>query len=212
MGIVAITMYKKVSERLPGKHHRAFHNEMSLVEIKLKQLLSAGVDHVFVSTDDNLVLNTNKVTFLNRNSEYCNNVKNFSDVLSNVFQSVPLPDNSDVVFTFVCCPLFSRYEELFQKYYKTGKNQIVVNPVKHYFLNTYKRPINFNFGQWHQYSQDMEPIYLFPYAGTVCKLGELRDLKYMIPRTFEYFEINQLESIDIDTLEEFEIAQQLYRD
>ena len=33
----------------------------------------------------------------------------------------------------------------------------------------------------------------------------------MIPQEFEYFELNQFESIDIDTKKEFEMAQWLYK-
>ena len=51
---------------------------------------------------------------------------------------------------------------------------------------------------------------MFPYAGTVCKMKDLREVSYMIPREFEYFHLNQFEAIDIDTKEEFEMAQRLY--
>ena len=51
---------------------------------------------------------------------------------------------------------------------------------------------------------------MFPYAGTVCKMKDLREAKYMIPMEFEYFNMNQFEAIDIDELEEFELAQALY--
>jgi CMP-N-acetylneuraminic acid synthetase len=51
---------------------------------------------------------------------------------------------------------------------------------------------------------------MFPYAGTVCKMRDLREANYMIPLEFEYFNMNQFEAIDIDEQEEFELAQVLY--
>ena len=211
MGFIGLTNYKKSSERLEDKHHKKFINNKSLVEIKIDQLINAGAEHVYISTDDKEVKNTDKITFLDRNKKFCNNVTNFSDVLKEIFNSYPVNDDKDIIFTFTCCPLFNRYKEMYDRYLKNRSNQIAVYPSSHYFLDIKKRPINFNFGLWHSYSQGLDPVYMFPYAGTTCKLGDLRKVNYMIPQKFEYFELNQFESIDIDTKEEFEMAQWLYK-
>lgn len=211
MGFVGITNYKVDSERLPRKHLMEFADGKSLVDIKLEQLFSSGAEHVYVSTDDEDVQNTENVTFLKRSTEYCNNVTRFSYVLEEIFNSVPVSDHQDVIYTFVCCPLFKRYADIYNAYLNSGKNQIAVHDSTHYYLDVNKRPINFSFGLWHPYSQSIDPIFMFPYAGTVCKLGELREAKYMIPKDFEYFKVNQFEAIDIDVIEEFELAQKLYK-
>ena len=211
MGFIGLTNYKKSSERLEDKHHKKFINNKSLVEIKIDQLINAGAEHVYISTDDKEVKNTDKITFLDRNKKFCNNVTNFSDVLKEIFNSYPVNDDKDIIFTFTCCPLFNQYKEMYDKYLKSKSNQIAVYPSAHYFLDIKKRPINFNFGLWHSYSQGLDPVYMFPYAGTTCKLGDLRKVNYMIPQEFEYFKLNQFESIDIDTKEEFEMAQWLYK-
>ena len=52
------------STRCPGKHHREFHNGKSIVEIKVEQLLASGAEHVYISTDDSNVINTDNVTSL----------------------------------------------------------------------------------------------------------------------------------------------------
>lgn len=211
MGFIGLTNYKKSSERLKDKHHKKFFNNKSLVEIKIDQLLNAGAEHVYISTDDENVKNSDKVTFLGRDKEFCNNVTNFSDVLKEIFNSYPVKDDEDVIFTFTCCPMFNRYNDMYENFLKNKSNQIAVYPSSHYFLDIKKRPINFNFGLWHSYSQGLDPIYMFPYAGTTCKMRDLRTVNYMIPQKFEYFPLNQFESIDIDTKEEFEMAQWLYK-
>ena len=211
MGFVGLTNYKKSSERLPNKHHKEFYNGKTLVDIKIQQLLDSGAEHVFVSTDDTNVTNTENVTFVNRESKYCNNITEFSYVLEEIYNTVPIKNNQDVIYTFTCCPLFGRYNEMYNCYKNTGKNQIAVHPSTHYFLDVNKRPINFNFGLWHPYSQGIDPVYMFPYAGTVCKMQDLRKVNYMIPQEYEYFELNQFESIDIDTEDEFSMAQKLYQ-
>ena len=211
MGFVGLTNYKNSSERLPNKHNEKFYNNKSLVEIKIDQLLNAGAEHVYISTDDEDVKNKDKVTYLGRDKKFCNNVSNFSDVLREMYNSYPVDDEKDVIYTFTCCPLFNRYKEMYEQFIQTKSNQIAVYPSSHYFLDVKKRPVNFNFGLWHSYSQGLDPIYMFPYAGTVCKMKDLRKVNYMIPQQFEYFSLNQFESIDIDTKEEFELAQWLYK-
>tara|TARA_B100002019_G_scaffold131697_1_gene113186 strand:- start:1774 stop:2475 length:702 start_codon:yes stop_codon:yes gene_type:complete len=210
MGFIGLTNYKKSSDRLNNKHHKKFYKDQTLVDIKIQQLLDAGANHVYVSTDDDKVKNSDKVTFINREKEYCDNIKQFSYVLKEIFDNCPVEDNQDIIYTFTCCPLFSRYDEMYKKFNENKLNQIAVHPSSHYFLDIRKRPINFNFGLWHTYSQGLDPIYMFPYAGTVCKMKDLREVSYMIPREFEYFHLNQFEAIDIDTQEEFEMAQRLY--
>lgn len=210
MGFVGVTNYKKSSDRLPGKHHKEFFDGKSLVQVKLDQLFAAGAEHVFVSTDDLEVQNTENVTYVPRDEEYCNNVTRFSYVLERIYNDVPVDDDQNVIYTFVCCPLFKRYDEMYTQYLRSGKNQIAVYKSTHYFLDVNKRPINFNFGLWHPYSQGIDPVYMFPYAGTACKMRDLRQVNYMIPLEFEYFDLNQFEAIDIDEHEEFELARSLY--
>ena len=102
MGFVGVTNYKKTSERLPGKHHSVFDNGKTLVDIKLEQLFAAGAEHVYCSTDDTEVSNTETITYVHRDAEYCNNVTRFTYVLEQIYNDVPVDDNQDVVYTFVC--------------------------------------------------------------------------------------------------------------
>ena len=212
MSFIGLTNYKKSSERLNNKHLKEFYKNKNLVDIKIQQLLKSGADHVYISTDDNNVKNSDKITYIGRDEKFCNNTNQFSYVLKEIYESCPVDDNQDVIYTFTCCPLFSRYSEMYKKYLETKTNQIAVHPSTHYYLDTRKRPINFNFGLWHSYSQQLDPVYMFPYAGTVCKMKDLREVSYMIPQNFEYFPVSQFEAIDIDTDEEFRMAQRLYKE
>lgn len=211
MGYIGVIKYKTVSERFPGKHTRIFANNKNLVEIKIDQLLSSGVEHIFISTDDENVHNTENVTYIKRDKKYCNNTTKLSIVLKEVYSSIPVSPNQDIIYTLSCCPLFSRYDEMYDEYLKSNTNQIAVHPSTHYYLDVNKRPINFNFGMWHSYSQGIDPIYMYPYAGTLCKMSDLIEVNYHIPTTFNYFSMNQFEAIDIDYEEEFKLAQELYK-
>ena len=128
MGFIGLTNYKKSSERLKDKHHLKFINNKNLVEIKIDQLLNAGAEHIYISTDDTEVKSTDKITFIGRDDKFCNNVTNFSDVLKEIFNSYPVSNDKDVIFTFTCCPLFNRYKEMYDRYLKNRSNQIAVYP------------------------------------------------------------------------------------
>tara|TARA_B100000287_G_C20658108_1_gene789215 strand:- start:1347 stop:1988 length:642 start_codon:yes stop_codon:yes gene_type:complete len=211
MGLVGVIWYKTISERFPGKHHKIFADNKNIVQIKTDQLLKSGVEHVFISTNDTNVQNTDKVTYIKRDEKYCNNTLKYPLILKEIFDSIPVSENQDTVITFSCCPLFSRYDEMYDEYLKSNTNQIAVHPSTHFYLDVNKRPINFNFGMWHSVSQDIDPVYLFPYAGTMCKMKDLLEVYYVIPINFNYFNINQFEAIDIDYEEEFRVAQEVYK-
>ena len=93
MGFVGVTNYKKKSERLAGKHHNVFDNGKTLVEVKLEQLFAAGAEHVYISTDDTEVSNTDNITYVHRDPEYCNNVTRFTYVLEKIYNDVPVDDS-----------------------------------------------------------------------------------------------------------------------
>lgn len=212
MSFVAITNYKMHSTRCPGKHHKEFHNGKTLVDIKIEQLLRSGADHVYVSTNDPDVNNTDHVTYVGREERYCDETStSFDEVMAEIYRTVPIDDEQVAVFTFTMCPLFARYDEMYKAYVESGVNQLAVYPAKHYFLDVRKRGVNFMFGHWHPYSQGIDPVYQLPYCGLMAKMKDLRACGYTITREFDYFEIDTFENLDIDTEEEFQVAQMLYQ-
>ena len=206
----AITHYKAESERLPSTHHREFHKGQTLVDLKISQLIHSGVDHIYCSTDDETVDDDEWVTYIHRDSHFCNNVTPFTEVLEEIYQSIPLPDDEVVCYTTTCTPLFSRYDELFTAYCQWKVNQAAVYPSVHNWLDVNRRPANFDYGIWYQYSQDRLAMYQLPHCGVMATLGDFRKSNFVLPQKFDYFEIDFFESIDIDTLEEFELAQYIY--
>lgn len=211
MSFIGSTLYKKTSERYPNKNTKEFVNKKSIVDLKIHQLLSSGAEHVFVSTDDDTVKNSENITYINRPQEFCNNEVNFSFVLKHIFNSLPIEDDQVVIHTSPCVPLFSRYDELHSSFKRSNINQVVAHPSTHYYLNNNKLPINFIPGTWHSSSQNLTQVFLHPWAGTCAPIGDLRETNYVFPLNFDFFNISQFEAIDIDTKEEFEVAQLLYK-
>lgn len=212
MGFIAVSHYKMKSSRCPNKHHMDFYEGKTLVNIKIEQLLRSGCDHVYISTDDTSTKNTDHVTFIHREDYFCDESKStWTEVTKEVFNSVPVPDDTITIYTYTMCPLFDRYDELFRKFEVSGKNQLAVYPSRHYYLDVRKRPINFMPGLWHTYSQGIDPVYQIPFCGSIAPMGDHRFACYNFPVQFEYFEIETMENLDIDTKEEFELGQMMYK-
>lgn len=200
------------SNRCPNKHKLEFYNGKTLVDLKLEQMLDSGCDHVYVSTDDHNAVSTDNVTYLQRPNELCDeSVSSWYQVLSYIYNEIPISNDEIALFTTTMCPLFSRYDEMYDEYKKTKVAQLAVHPSKHYYMNNDKNGANFSFGQWHGYSQGLKPMYQISTSGVVAPIGELRETGYSFPLQFEYFPMAVSENLDIDTEEEFEMAQVLYQ-
>ena len=212
MSFVGITNYKMHSTRCPGKHHKEFYKGKSLVDIKINQLLRSGAEHVFVSTNDPNVKNTDHVTYVPREEKFCDETSvSFAETMAEIYRTVPIDDDQLAVFTFTMCPLFDRYDQMYNSYLQSNMNQLAVYPAKHYYLDVRKRGVNFMFGYWHPYSQGIDPVYQLPYCGLMAKMSDLRECGYTITRDFDYFEIETFENFDIDTEDEFQVAQMIYQ-
>jgi len=214
MSWVAMTMYKMYSSRCPNKHHRDFYNGETLVDIKLEQFLRCGADHVYVSTNDPSVKNTDHITYIQREEHLCDeqNGPPWPIVMKHIYESLPVSDDTLVNYSNTMVPLFDRYDEMYQRYMETGNNQLVVHPHKHFYMNHEKIGINFMPGHYHAYSQELKPVYQLPWAGILAPLGDTKAVDgYPIPRKFDYFPCTMSEHIDIDTEEEFELAQLMYK-
>lgn len=211
MSFIGLTLYKVPSTRCPYKHHAEFAYGKTLVEIKIEQLLRGGADHVYVSTNDTNVKKHDKVTFLDRPNVFCDEkYSSWSNTLQHIYDSIPLPNNQLIMFTTTMVPLFARYNEMLELYKKTDTPLVTVHPSKHYYMTDDKMGANFSFGHWHSYSQAMKPMYQLAY-GTMAPIGKLRETGYTFPKIFDYFELDSMECLDIDTKDEFELGQIMYK-
>ena len=211
MSFIGITLYKIPSKRCPYKHHAEFADGKTLVDIKIEQMLQSGAEHVYVSTNDPSVKNQNSVTYLKRPDALCDeNSISWGESLRYIYNSVPINDEQLVVFGTSMVPIFARYKEMVDTYNKNKIPLVTVHPSKHYYMTHDKRGANFSFGHWHSYSQTMNPMYQLCYA-TVSPIGKLRETGYTFPKVFDYFELDFMESLDIDTEEEFKLGQLLYK-
>ena len=112
------------------------------------------------------------------------------------------------------CPLFSSYSKALQKYLDRDKNiydsLVAVSKVKEFILTDKGLPVNYAFGQWHKYSQFLPTFYNVAGSLFIGQLSKMKSLKYVIGTEPILYQVEEKESIDIDTELDYEFAQYMY--
>ena len=216
MRVVAVVPVKHKSERVESKNFREFHNGESLLEIKLRQLKECHlVDEVYVSSNSPLALESSEelgVSFLRRHESFCNNNLRWSEVIGEVLSTVPESDDSVVLWAHTTSPFFGSFDSALGAFFSDWKNGeydglVSVQALKSFLIDPLGNPVNYVWGPWHGYSQNL-PNYRAVTGGVfILPLGEARALKYLVSRNPRFFAVDQIEGIDIDTPEDFAYSQ-----
>jgi len=216
MRAVAVIPAKLRSTRVPNKNFRDFHRGKSLLEIKIAQCLASNLfETVFVSSDceeaENIALNTG-ASFSLRDPRLCLDETPWSDVLVGVLKSLPVDDDTYIGWCPATSPMFSRFEDAASMLESNAEcdSVMTVTRLQHFFLNADHLPLNFQYGVWASYTQKLKPIFQMNCALWLAKKGAMIQNRFQIGDRPAYLETSMVEGIDIDTMEEFEIAAMLY--
>lgn len=218
MRTIAVIPAKGYSSRVPEKNFRPFYQGKSLLEIKIAQCQQSGAfDAIYISSDDERaaeIAKKHSVTFVLRDTKLCQDSTPWYEVLQGVLDSLPEDDDVWVAWCPVTSPLFCRYGEVMQSLQgklEEGVNSVAtVTPLKHYYLNDHFIPLNHRWGVWHAYSQAIPPIHQLNLACIVSQKKEMKFCQYQIGSRPAFFPTEVWEGLDIDTMEEFELAQWYY--
>jgi len=218
MGVYAVIPVKGTSERVSSKNFRTFVDGISLTELKLRQTVGSGAfDGVFVSSDSDRaaeLASAYGATFIRRDAEYCNNRIPWSDVIHHVAGSLPIDDSDAVCWSHSTSPLFDRFGDAvaeFQRAVAAGQNGLItVVPMNEYILTDRARPVNYAWGVWHPYTQDVEPLFRVTGAVYIAPRGEMVRCRYVVPQRPRMWETTAFEALDVDTDYDFRLAQLLH--
>lgn len=214
---IAVIPAKARSTRVPKKNFRNFYCGDSLLEIKVKQCLMSGCfDDVYVSSDTDEakeLVEPLGAQFLKRAPELCLDDTPWSAVLLGVLDQVPVSDDVYVAWTPLTSPLFNDYRGAINMLEESPTNDSVmtVTKMQHFFLNSDHIPLNFQYGVWASYTQAIKPLYQMNCALWLATKGSIIQNRFQVGDRPLYFETSMTAGIDIDTMEEFEFAQLLYR-
>ena len=220
----AVIPAKVGSIRLPYKNWREFHKGKSLVEIKIEQLKDAGMNpsDIYVFCEDSQkwpIVKGLGARFIHRPEETTKDDMHWSDVVSYIIGSVECSDDETVAWTMATSPLFGADDfrsvfhlwETQQGPFYEGKydSLITAKPFKEFVIDGNGRPINFSYGRWHEWSQDLPQWFVLDSPLHLMKKKTYMECNYYIGRNPYVFVIPSTH-IDIDTEEEFKAAQRLY--
>tara|TARA_B100000519_G_scaffold42314_1_gene32711 strand:- start:2874 stop:3575 length:702 start_codon:yes stop_codon:yes gene_type:complete len=224
----AIIPAKCSSSRVPSKNWREFYRGKCLVEVKVEQLVYAGLHpndiHVFCEDQSKKdLVESVGATFELRDVANTKDSMHWSDVVTDLVSSVDADDEDPIAWVEVTSPLFEGdenkkvidlwYDLQSDDYLSSQKKYdciITVKSFKEFVLDKNGLPVNYNFGRWHEWSQDLPEWYILESPIHVMKKKDYLKHNYFIGKSPYLYEV-PLPSIDIDDMNEFEEAQRLYR-
>lgn len=209
---------KKKSDRVKDKNFRNFFNNKSLFDLLIEKLIKSHfVEDIYISSNNKEI--EKKVTklgctFVYREEKYCNNIIPWSDMIYHTVNSLPIKANDHLAWCHTTTPLFDNYDQAIRKYFndrKKYKNDglVVVSPFSEFIVSEMKKPVNYSWGPWHKYSQDLEKLYTVTGSMFISKKNTFLDNRYVIAKNPSYFEVSRYESLDIDDIFDFELAKLL---
>lgn len=154
----------------------------------------------------------NKINFKNLDKNGISYGVIESSLVKNLVEFIP-DKNCDVMWCQVTQPLFDEFDKLISVYNTLGSQYdsiCVVKNFNHHLINENGDPVNFNFGYWHKLTQDLPKLYQIAWADFIMKREFLNQAYYQIGRKPYLFKTNK-QLIDIDTEEDFKLAQIIYR-
>lgn len=85
---------------------------------------------------------------------------------------------------------------------------VTVRRSNEFLLHQSGRPLNYQWGHWHDYSQDLETLYVVTGALFIARKVDILKWYYLIGVKPVLFETTKVEAMDVDDEEDLEIAGQ----
>ena len=189
-----------------------------MLEIKINQLKSCKIfDKIIISSNSLIAKKISKkynCNFVLRKDKFSNNITSWSDVITNVIETSRLNKNDIISWCHVTSPLFIDYKKALLKFKQSKKNGydslVAVNKFNGFLLDKNLYPVNYNWGKWHDYSQNLPNYYTVNGALFISSVSTILNLNYLIGKKPIKFECADDVSIDIDNEFDFEIAKIIF--
>lgn len=217
---------RKGSQRVKQKNIRKFAGvEGGLTKIKIEQLVNCEkIDKIVVSTDDEEVIqicedvlcaSPKEYRIYNRPRELASAETSTDDLIQYVGQIIP---EGEILWTHVTSPFISSalytdaikvYQELKEK--KQCDSLTTVTKHQKFFWNKQGQAINYDrsIEKWPR-TQTMDPIYELNSGIFLCNATIYRNLHDRVGINPYMYELNNLQAMDVDWEEDFELAEILW--
>ena len=215
--ISAIVPMRDNSERVLNKNIRSF-NGKPLYHYIINNLIDCEIfDSVIIDTNIDAVKgeapkNFPQVIIIDRPDHLKAGEIPMNLVLHHSLQQV---DSEFILQTHSTNPLLSKQTilkavEAFQSNYPKNDSLFSVTPLQLRFWDCETKPINHNLGELLR-TQDMVPMYFENSCIYIFNREKFLKIKNRIGTNPRMFEINKVESFDIDDMEDFKIAESLQK-
>lgn len=205
---------RKGSVRVKNKNLRKFNSKNLLIYkiLKLKKL--KNIDRIIVNTDSDEAIDIAKelkVSFFKRQKYFastkCSN--------STFWQNIAETTNSEyLMFTNCTSPLIKvkTYQNIINKFLKIKKIYGSINTVSQlkefiYFKN---KPLNFKASRAPK-SQNINNVVKLNFAVNIISNKEMYKKKSIVSKKPFFYNLDEIEGFDIDTMIDFEIAEFLHK-
>ncbi len=214
--IVAVIPVREGSQRVKNKNFRPFASYPNLLSLKIEQLKEeACFDHIYVSSDSKRaqqIAEKHGAEFLARDPKMCSSSVRWAPVIHHVVSTIP--GEPIIAWVHTTSPLQQKYKpaiETFLQQQAKYDSLVIVRRVQEFLIKANGRPLNYCWGHWHDYSQDLEPLYVVTGALFVAKKADILKWHYLIGTQPYLYEVSRLESIDLDSEKDFRHAEMLFR-
>ncbi|WP_419782965.1 cytidylyltransferase domain-containing protein [Malaciobacter marinus] len=217
--IIAFLPMRKGSQRIKNKNIKKFANiKKGLTFIKISQLLKVKeIDKIIVSTDDKKVIDialsfdSKKIHIDKRPKELATSSTSTDELIKYVTKIIK---KGIVIWTHVTSPFIDEkiYSKMIKTYLDNKNNDSLMSVTKiQKFLWDKKNPINYNRKKekWPR-TQTLNPVYEVNSGAFINEIKNYKKFNDRIGKNPILFELDTIQSFDIDWKEDFEIAQVLW--
>lgn len=212
--ITAVIPVRKNSQRVINKNLRLF-NKKNLLIYKIEKLKQIKyIDQIIINTDSEEAIKIAKdlrVGFWRREDYYASSSCSNSEFWSHIADTT---DSEYIMFTNCTSPLvkLETYNNIFKKFEETKNVNDSLNTVteeKNFLYLDYKA-LNFD-PKKAPNSQELPNIVKLNFAVNILSKKLMYKKKSVIGDNPYFFKLDQIESLDIDTLFDFEFANYLHK-
>ena len=212
--IIAMVPVRAGSTRVPNKNTRKFANT-SLLELKLKVLKNVKeITQIIVSTDCEIAAEialSQNVKVQSRNKYFAGSQVTNDQHWLHIAQTTP----GNIVFLAqVTSPLLrvSSIQKALNTFLNSDSNDSLNSvSVEKKFLWKDMKPINYDINATPK-SQDLPNIVSLNFAITIIQKQSMIKRKNVIGYRPSFFELDKVESLDIDDLVDFKVAELMYQE
>jgi CMP-N-acetylneuraminic acid synthetase len=210
--LVAVIPVRKGSQRVQNKNIKPFANS-SLLQIKIDTIKQLPVDDIIINTDCEIAIEIakkNNVKYYRREDYYASSICNNSEYHEYLAK---VTEAEDILIAQVTAPLISvdSYIDAIKTYYTIERcNSLMSTKSIKEFIWFEDKAINYDVKNAPN-SQNL-PDYFHPTFGIViCNRAALLESKNFICDNPYFYNISDVEAVDIDTVLDFEFAEFLYK-